>query len=196
MESIPLAELPDGIWRRVADHLENAREMTGAEGRTARLSASATPIYRPDQKAAAYFEIEVPVRARASAKGPASGFILAATGPHDWPISHWSLAAEPPSVSLAALARAEGREIDRIYRVDSLTYVGEAKGEVVARLGEMPLRITWPSGDPTAAVAVRPARRAARRPTKHRMRNGRRRPATAHRTAQGSRCRPGSHGRS
>ena len=73
-----------------------------------------------------------------------------APGPHDWPISHWSLAAEPPSVSLAALAKAEGREIERILRVDSLTYVGEAKGEVVARLGEMPLRITWPSVDPTA----------------------------------------------
>jgi hypothetical protein len=150
MESIPLAELPDGIWRRVADHLENAREMTGAEGRTAHLGASATPIYRLDQKTAAYFEIEVPVRARASAKGPASGFILAATGPHDWPISHWSLAAEPPSVSLAALAKAQGHEIERILRLDSLTYVGEAKGEVVARLGEMPLRITWPSVDPTA----------------------------------------------
>ena len=149
MESIPLTELPDGIWRRVADHLENAREMTGGEGRTARLGATAIPIYRPDQKKPAYFEIEVPVRARRSEKGPAAGFILAAAGPHDWPISHWSLASEPPSTTLATLAKADGRDIERIYRVDSLTYVGEAKGEVVARLGEMPQRITWPSEDST-----------------------------------------------
>lgn len=150
MESIPLAKLPDGIWRRVADHLENARETFGADGRTARLGATAIPVYRPDMKRAAYFEIEVPVRDRRTAKGPASGFVVAAAGPHDWPISHWSLGAEPPSATLATLAKADGNDIERVYRVDALTYVGETRGELVARLGEMPLQIRWPSDDPTA----------------------------------------------
>jgi hypothetical protein len=150
MESIPLAELPNGIWRRVADHLENAREMTGGDGRAARLGASAIPIYRPDQKDAAYFEIAVPVRARRSAKGPTSGFIMVATGPHDWPISHWSLASEPPSTTLTAMAKDGRLDIERIYRVDALTYIGESRGELVAQLGEMPLRIKWPVEDSTA----------------------------------------------
>jgi hypothetical protein len=67
------------------------------------------------------------------------GFIIVASGPHDFPIPHWSLDRPPPSAQLAAAARQGGGAIDRITKIDSLAYVAEAKdGSLVAQVGQMP----------------------------------------------------------
>lgn len=69
---------------------------------------------------------------------PTTGFIIISTGPHDFPMPHWSLEKKPPSERLEAAAN--GRVMSRIYRVDSLSYVAEnERGEAVAFIGEYPV---------------------------------------------------------
>jgi hypothetical protein len=66
------------------------------------------------------------------------GFIVVATGPHDFPIPHWSLDRLPVSAQLQASAE-KGGEIERIYRLDALAYVAESKdGTLVGRVGQLP----------------------------------------------------------
>jgi hypothetical protein len=78
---------------------------------------------------------DLPGRERPNGRG--QGFIVVAAGPHDFPVPHWSLDRPPISAQLAA--DAEGGPIERIVKVDSLSYVGEAKdGSIVARVGQLP----------------------------------------------------------
>lgn len=70
------------------------------------------------------------------------GFIVVSTGPHDFPIPHWSLDVLPVSAQLRATGE-KGGEIERIYRLDALAYVAEAKdGTLVGRVGQMPGLVT------------------------------------------------------
>jgi hypothetical protein len=67
------------------------------------------------------------------------GFIVASAAEHDFPIPHWSLDRPPVSAQLAASAEGGSAAIDRITKVDSLSYVGESKdGSLVARVGQLP----------------------------------------------------------
>lgn len=89
--------------------------------------------------------------ARSKARRPASGaritrpeasigqgFIIVASGPHDFPIPHWSLDRSPISAQLAAAAEQAGA-IKRITKVDSLAYVAESKDDaLVAQVGQLP----------------------------------------------------------
>ena len=66
------------------------------------------------------------------------GFIVVAAGPHDFPIPHWSLDRLPVSDQLQAVAE-KGSAIERIYRLDALSYVAESKdGALVGRVGQLP----------------------------------------------------------
>ena len=66
------------------------------------------------------------------------GFIVVAAGPHDFPIPHWSLDRLPVSDQLEAAAE-KGGSIERIYRLDALSYVAESKdGALVGRVGQLP----------------------------------------------------------
>ena len=86
----------------------------------ARRASSATLIGRPE-------------RARER------GFIIVSAAAHDFPVPHWSLDRPPVSAQLAAAAESGGPTIDRITKVDSLSYVGESKdGSLVARVGQLP----------------------------------------------------------
>lgn len=67
------------------------------------------------------------------------GFIIVSAAAHDFPVPHWSLDRSPVSAQLAAAAEGGGAAIDRITKVDSLSYVGESKdGSLVARVGQLP----------------------------------------------------------
>jgi len=75
--------------------------------------------------------------ARPGANG-GQGFIVVATGPHDFPIPHWSLDRPPVSIQLASAAE-QGVGFERITKIDSLAYVAESKdGGLVAQVGQMP----------------------------------------------------------
>jgi hypothetical protein len=70
------------------------------------------------------------------------GFIVAACGPHDFPIPHWSLERAPISAQLAAEAQEGGLAIERIFKIDSLAYVAESRdGSLVAQVGQMPVPV-------------------------------------------------------
>lgn len=67
------------------------------------------------------------------------GFIIISTGEHDFPISHWSLESVPPSIFLEEKAISKKKKIEKIYKVDSLSYVGEdSTGNEVEHLGNKP----------------------------------------------------------
>jgi len=156
---IPLGEVPGDIHRKAAQLLENVRGTEMAPGsERARLSGEVTAIMRPDIDGVAYYEFEVDLGKRAGrriatsnldrgknplAKMPATrGFIIAAAGRHDFPIPHWSLDRQPPSRQLAMTAEASGAKVERIFKLDALSYIGEDKaGEMAAQSGQMPMPI-------------------------------------------------------
>src|SRR5947207_3114985 len=98
-------EVPLEIRRRAARHLEAIRGTEMARGgANAQLGEEACPVYRPDVKGVAYWEVEIAgVRSvsrhnRNGGPGRAkSGFMILSAGPHDVPVPHWSLELEPPS---------------------------------------------------------------------------------------------------
>jgi hypothetical protein len=130
---IPASQVPLAVRRRAAQHLESVRETEiGVNARTARLAADVSPIRRPDKTAVAYYEFEV----------EPTGFIVVSTGPHDHPKPHWSLDQAPVTRRLEALAEESGRTVARVYKLDTLSYVGEdAGGQKVAQIGDLPMLV-------------------------------------------------------
>lgn len=161
---IHIEEVPTDIRRRAAHLLETVRgtEMDPTGGK-ASLTRNVTALFRPDIDDVAYYEFAVDLgrgedrRTATTGRGdgdatmalPAStGFIIAASKGHDHPIAHWSLDREPPSRQIAAAAEEKGSKAERIYKVDSLSYVGEtAEGEIAAQTGQLPLPIEGLPGD-------------------------------------------------
>lgn len=156
--SITLEDVPLGTRRRVAQLLENIRETEmDPTGGKARLTGEVTAIYRPDLQDVAYFEFAVDLgrggkgqRAVLGDGGGLSpmalpartGFIIATNGAHDHPISHWSLDREPPSRQLAASAEAKDTKLERVFKLDALSYVGEdTEGNMAAQSGQVPMPI-------------------------------------------------------
>jgi hypothetical protein len=132
---VKLDEVPLEIRRRAARHLEAVRGTPMAPGAdAAQLGEEACPVYRPDVKGVAYWELEiVPVRAatRGGANGrPGSsdrGFMVVSTGAHDVPVPHWSVELEPPSRTLEA--QAKDKQVARVVKLDTLADACEdAKG--------------------------------------------------------------------
>jgi hypothetical protein len=116
-------ELGSGT-RRLATSAAGLSALLSAERDTARLKAKRPPagarLVRP-----------------LAASG--QGFIVVAAAAHDFPVPHWSLDRPPVSAQLAAAAEGGGGAIERITKVDSLSYVGESKdGSLVARVGQLP----------------------------------------------------------
>jgi hypothetical protein len=148
---LKLDEVPQDLRRRVAQRLESLRDTDLGEGaQEAQLGGEVCPIYRPDIKDVAYWEFEIvglkttAARDRKSegpndSAGGGVGFMLAAAGRHDIPLSHWSLSIEPPSRALEAKAKAAGGEVVRIVKLDTLAYAAEdAKGNYLAHVGQFP----------------------------------------------------------
>jgi hypothetical protein len=147
-----LEEVPVEVRRRAARHLEGIRGTPMAPGsKKAALGEEACPLYRPDVRGVAFWEIEV-LGTKTATREPDGrrgdrAFIVVSTGRHDVPIPHWSMELEPPSRSLEA---ASEKEVARVLRADALAYVAEdARGGYLAHVGQMPMR---PSGITQAAL--------------------------------------------
>jgi hypothetical protein len=151
---IPASQVPLAVRRRAAQHLEAVRETEiGVNARRARLATHVVPVRRPDRTDVAYYEFEVEPK----------GFIVVSAGRHDYPLPHWSFDQEPVSRRLEALAEESGKALAKLYKLDSLAYVGEdAGGQKVAQLGDLPLLVEGlpalePSRGKIAATVAAPA---------------------------------------
>ncbi len=67
------------------------------------------------------------------------GFIIVSTDVHDFPIPHWSLEKLPPSLVIEQDALSNKKKVEKIYKIDSLTYLGEDEDmNEISHIGEMP----------------------------------------------------------
>jgi len=153
-------KVPIEIRRRAARHLEAIRgtEMA-AGGDGAQIGDEACPIYRPDVKGIAYWELEIAgVKAtnrnggeNGSRRHSSNGFLIVSNGGHDVPIPHWSFELEPPSRGLEA--QSGDAKVAKIVKLDSLAYVAEdAKGTYLSHIGQFP---PMPAGLPTELPKAR-----------------------------------------
>jgi hypothetical protein len=150
-------EVPLEIRRRAARHLEAVRGTPGAVGSdAAQLGDEACPVYRPDVRGVAYWELEIAgVKAvpRDGGDGPreaTGGFIILSAGRHDVPIPHWSTELEPPSRTLEGHGKGV---VARVVKLDALAYAAEdAKGTYLTHIGQFP---PMPSGLPPVPPAER-----------------------------------------
>jgi hypothetical protein len=143
---VKIQEVPLSLRRRAANHLESIRGTPMAPGAdTARIGDLACPVYRPDIKDVAYWEIEIKGLKQTRARGHEGqssglGFVLVSAGKHDVPIPHWSVEAEPPSYGLEGKV-GKGKAA-RVVKVDTLAYAAEDQsGNYVGHLGQLPPRI-------------------------------------------------------
>jgi len=84
---------------------------------------------------------------RVLADSRVQGFIAVSTGPHDFPIPHWSLDHAPVSVALEARAK---RKIKKVYKLDALAYVAEdMKGLEVSSVGQRPFAVNGLPDNPS-----------------------------------------------
>jgi hypothetical protein len=131
--SVPLASIDATLLRRALDFLERMRTEDGSPWQRARLG-DAVPVYRPDAPAPSYYEFTV----RDDHGAPAGYFVLS-TSKRDYPIATAMLGGEAPSAVLVARARAEGRSVARIHRLDRGAWVAEdAAGTLAATLNGLP----------------------------------------------------------
>ncbi|ESA36579.1 hypothetical protein N836_07330 [Leptolyngbya sp. Heron Island J] len=76
------------------------------------------------------------------------GFIIVATGEHDFPIAHCSFNRPPVSRQFETWAQEVDRSISRIYKLDSLSYVAEDfSGELITHSGQIPIPINLPTNE-------------------------------------------------
>ncbi len=133
---LSLEDMPDDLWRRAAQLLEDARNTGMAPGwEQARLGPRVRALYRPDIEGPAYYEFQV---LRPPEDTPA-GFIVLATGAHDYPVAHWNFEGDTITDQMLKgvdLQRgAQGFDV-RFYKLDTLAYaVEDANGTLLTTLG-------------------------------------------------------------
>lgn len=130
---VHVSQIDVAIHRRAAQLFEEARGGAMAPNwEDAQLGEYVTPLYRPDIAGVAYYEFEV----------APEGFIIVATGEHDFPVCHWSPTGATLTEQLDQEADRDGRTAATYYRLDALTYVAEsADGLLVAGGEKLPPRI-------------------------------------------------------
>lgn len=134
-------EIPIKLRRKAAQFLESIRGTEMAVGaENAELGDKVCPIFRPDLEDVAYYEFDVQKSAAGTSKGEDThGFIIVSTADHDHPIAHWSLERPPVSVRLENEAERDRKKVNRVFKLDTLSYIGEDKnGKKVAQEGQMP----------------------------------------------------------
>ena len=137
--STSLDEVPEELYRRAAQHLEDTRDSRIApDWAEAELGTDVRPLYRPDVEGIAYYEFPV-----WASGGERAGFILLSADDHDYGLSHWSPMGSPPTRRLEEIAEADGKTACKFFKVDSLAYAAENDaGEIVATLGDLPPKVT------------------------------------------------------
>jgi hypothetical protein len=152
-------KVPLEIRRRAARQLEAIRGTPMAPGAdAAQIGEEACPIYRPDVKGVAYWEIEIVGVKAVSRNGDngkvrrsSSGFMIVSAGRHDVPVPHWSVELEPPSRALEA--QSGDGSVAKVIKFDALAYAAEdAKGTYLSHIGQFP---PMPTGLPTSLPAKR-----------------------------------------
>ncbi len=135
---IPLGEIPRTTLRQAAQLLETVRGTPGAPGwEDAALYPQARPLFRPDISGPAYFEFRV------RAGDTPGGFIIIASGEHDFPISHWNFSGSSPTEILLQKAGEEGYDAVKFYKLDALDYAVEnGEGSQVTYLGGPPVKVS------------------------------------------------------
>lgn len=125
------AQLPQALERRAADILERQCFESEGDWQDARLTGEVTPLYRPDMDEPAFYEFKVAPQ----------GFMILATGEHDFPLTMMSQAGER-SISEKLTEQADGREIGKIFYLDALAFAAESPdGELIATVGDQPQRL-------------------------------------------------------
>ncbi len=132
-------DLPLDVYRRAAQHLEEMRGTDMAPGwERAILGEPVRLLYRPDDRQTpAYYEFPVVIPDKTVSP---AGFIILAANENDFPIPHWDFTGDPPT----RILDRDSNGLAMIYfKLDTLSYVAEdGKGNVVARLGQIPPKIT------------------------------------------------------
>src|SRR5258708_9203162 len=131
------AVLPADLHARAAHHVASAVKAGAATRWGGATLGRAIPLYRPDVEGVAYYEVLVVGR-----DGTAAGFIVLSTGPHDYPIVHWSDRGSTPTERLTAKARERNVSINRAYRLD-VDYVAETSDGASIR-GESSIQLPAP----------------------------------------------------
>ncbi|MDE0546041.1 hypothetical protein [Microbacterium sp. C7(2022)] len=146
---VSIHKVPIDVRRRAAraiSALESNHVMPSKRQRTLSLALSeeATPIYRPDLKDPAYWELEITGVKTVVHTGKDDteafdrGFIIVATGPHDVPIPHLSLDTAGPSRQL----EHQAPDAARVLKLDALCYAAEHRdGSLLAHIGTMPPKL-------------------------------------------------------
>jgi hypothetical protein len=142
-------DIPTEVLRRATEFLEMLRGSDMApEWKDARINPEVGILYRPDIQGPAYYECRVEAPS-ASGYVPA-GYILLASGEHDYLIVNWNSTGLSTSQELEELAPL-GAQLTEIYRLNTMSYVAEYEeftalgitilSNDVVTLGELPDRI-------------------------------------------------------
>ncbi|NOZ72656.1 MAG: hypothetical protein GXP38_12225, partial [Chloroflexi bacterium] len=140
-------QVPLRYYRIALDHLQSVQGTSMAPGwEQAFLGDEITPFYRPDINGVAYYEFPVlkPATGLISiAEAQAAGFIIVATGEHDYPVMHWDFTGETISNGLRRKAAAAGKSTNKFYKIDALAYAAEnSAGELTAVNWQLPPKAT------------------------------------------------------
>ncbi len=134
--AIELASLPIALHRRAADTLELERERPGSPWADAQLSTRVVPMFRPGEPQPTHYEVGVQ-----GPHGDARGFMVLASGQHDYPVVV-STAAGPRRTTELAAALPRGEQASRVHFLSPVSMVAEsADGHMLANLGGLPPKV-------------------------------------------------------
>jgi hypothetical protein len=140
--------VPQSIYRRAAQHLEDMRGSPLAPGwEQAQLGPVVHELFRPDISSPAYYEFLVlaptGLGIQSSEATTQAGFIILSAGEHDFPIAHWNYFGESPTQELTRKALESGGRAFRFFKLDALAYAAEdVLGHQVATSGTPLLKVT------------------------------------------------------
>ncbi len=133
---LDLQALPVALHRRAADTLELEREREGSPWADATLSAAVLPLYEPGEPEPTHYELGVQ-----GPGGDARGFMVLASGKHDYPVV-LSTSQGPRRTAELAATVSSGETVSRLYFLSSVSMVAEsADGRMLGTLGGLPPRV-------------------------------------------------------
>ncbi len=140
-------DVPQSIYRRAAQHLEDMRGSPLAPGWEQAQLGQVHQLFRPDVSGPAYYEFLVQAPASPGIQSTSAmtnaGFIILSAGEHDFPIAHWNFTGESPTQELERLAQASGKRAFKFFKLDALGYAAEdVLGNLVATSGTPLLKVT------------------------------------------------------
>lgn len=134
--AVELASLPIALHRRAADTLELEREREASPWADAQLSSSVVPMFRPGSQEPTHYEVGV-----LGPDGDARGFMVLASGRHDYPVVV-STAHGPRRTAELAAALPSGARVSRVHFLSPISMVAEsADGSMLANLGGLPPKV-------------------------------------------------------